>query len=576
MPKLLHRLISVIVAFCIVITVSPALAEDYSNRIIRVGLFFGSTALPGANLQNSTGSGYRLGYFDASGTFIKLGFVGNTKISVLMDSNMCLSGGNYIEGTSSPVKVGAYHIELPNSFSTYEDALAAADTYKSRSIPAFPAYVSGSFRVRIEHFSSAETAQSEATSLSVQGNIVGEGKSSYTVVDTETGEILFEFDAGSDGKLGIMPSASDSDRPVTWCRGYKYGGGFEYSRKDGKNISVINLLSVQEYARGVVPYELSTSWPLECLKVEAVCAKTFALANWSKHKADGFNVCTTIDCQVYKGLNLATDKTDQAVSDTAGYFVFYSGQPANTVYHSTNGGSTESSLNVWGTDVPYLQPVSDPFETLTVANNGLWQFEVSTDQLTSILTGKGYPNSGIVDFFVEKYTDAGNVLRIVFVDSSGKRIVFERERCRTILNGVIEGITVNSQRFKVYPKGSAPSAPISSGASSALSSDVYVKSSKGVSAAPGERYAIDGSGNVKRISDQPLSVLSSSGASGGSAQTKAGTDSSNGSGTVFVVDGRGWGHNVGLSQWGSRGMVEKGYKFDEILKYYFKGITLTQ
>ena len=288
---------------------------------------------------------------------------------------------------------------------------------------------------------------------------------------------------------------------------------------------------------------MSPSWNIEALKAQAICAASYTLSNRSKHSSYGFDVCNTTDCQVYRGRNAATANSDAAAEAVKGLALYYGDKICVTVYHSSNGGSTESAKNVWGNDYPYLQAVPDNFEDLSKANNGIWSFEYTRSEITWILQNKGYSVNNIVDVYVDEYTPAGNVYRLVFVDSSGKKLSFEREQTRTILN---------SSTLKKYTY--SPRYTISGG----IRFNVNDASTQ-ISSAEG--YAIGSGGTVSRLPSRSDIYLMSA---GGLSVLKRNTDS-------FIISGRGWGHNVGMSQYGAKGMAERGYTYDQILKYYFMG-----
>ena len=116
---------------------------------------------------------------------------------------------------------------------------------------------------------------------------------------------------------------------------------------------------------------MSNSWPLEALKVQAVCARSYAYNNLrsSRHTSYHFDVCNTTDCQVYYGAGpnnasyQANDRTDRAVEETAGEYARYDGQVIEAFYSSSHGGASESVYHVWGSsleDYPYLKGVTDP------------------------------------------------------------------------------------------------------------------------------------------------------------------------------------------------------------------------
>lgn len=371
-----------------------------------------------------------------------------------------------------------------------------------------------------------------------------------TITATGTNNIIFQYDSGSiSNPLIIAPDITGYDRPLTWFRGYRYAGYFQYNRMDGDNITVANLVDMQDYAKGVIPYEMSVSWPLEALKAQALCAKSYIVFNGGRHKSDGFDVCNTQHCQVYHGANSANANSDRAVDETYGMYVTYRGNVCNTVYSSSCGGATEDSENVWGTYTAYLRGVEDNFEDLNRAKNGIWQITCTNDTLTQLLTSKGYTNSGVVDFYVSKYTRMGNILEITLVDNSGKSFKFEKSAVRTFLN-------TNSVRFTVTTGDTALTAISSGGQKTSFKTGEKV-------------WVVGADGNpVEVILGDDTRILSADGTTSG--LPSSGTSSTG----TYVVDGYGWGHNVGMCQYGALGMTERGYTFDQIIKYYFTDVEI--
>ena len=225
-------------------------AQATDGDMLRVGLKYGSEAMSAANLQNySAFGGYALGYFDAGGDFEELGELPRSyeKITVTTDET--------------------YHAQLPDAFYDYDDAARAAVEYSD----GFAAYEGGAFYVRVGSYGSLHEAESAAYQLG--GEAVGGSRTGVTVVESESREVLFEFDCGGDESLGILPIET-REKTVTWFRGYRYYGGFEYQRARGGNINVINVVDMEDYVKGVVPWEMNKDWPVEALKAQAVCART--------------------------------------------------------------------------------------------------------------------------------------------------------------------------------------------------------------------------------------------------------------------------------------------------------------
>src|SRR5215212_7571316 len=117
-----------------------------------------------------------------------------------------------------------------------------------------------------------------------------------------------------------------------------YRGAIEI-RTEGGGVTSINVLDLDEYVRGVVAGEMPSSWPLEALKVQAVAARTYALAT---RKTSGlYDQYPDTRSQVYRGVTGESVRSDVAVRATAGEMVTYDGVPAVTYYFSTSGGYTE-------------------------------------------------------------------------------------------------------------------------------------------------------------------------------------------------------------------------------------------
>lgn len=124
--------------------------------------------------------------------------------------------------------------------------------------------------------------------------------------------------------------------------------------------SLVNLVGVETYLRGVVPYEIGTKAPEAALEAQAIIARTYALRNIHRFAVDNYQLCADTHCQVYYGLNGATKKTDQAIASTRGQVLTYKNKLVDALYSSNTGGVTAYFSDVWnGEDRPYLRPVVD-------------------------------------------------------------------------------------------------------------------------------------------------------------------------------------------------------------------------
>ena len=165
-----------------------------------------------------------------------------------------------------------------------------------------------------------------------------------------------------------------------------YRGAIEL-RTEGSGITAINVLDLDTYVRGVVAGEMPSSWPLEALKVQAVAARTYALAT---RKTTGlYDQYPDTRSQVYRGVTGESVRSDAAVRATAGRIVTYGGQPAVTYYFSTSGGQTEDIefSFIGALSKPWLVSVPDPYDSQSPYHR--WTVRTSAAPLDGALGAPG-------------------------------------------------------------------------------------------------------------------------------------------------------------------------------------------
>jgi stage II sporulation protein D len=143
--------------------------------------------------------------------------------------------------------------------------------------------------------------------------------------------------------------------------GRRYRGAIQVDVVGGK-LRAINVVGLEQYLYGVVPSEMPFGWAPEALKAQAVVARSYALAT---KRAGAFDLYPDTRSQVYLGYDHERPSSNAAVDATAGKVLLYDGQVAKTFFFSTSGGRTASSQDVWGTAVPYLVSVPDPYDTIS-------------------------------------------------------------------------------------------------------------------------------------------------------------------------------------------------------------------
>lgn len=528
----------------LICALSLAASAWAADDTVKVGLYYGSNALSSANLQNEVGSGYLLGWYDeTTRDFINVGYLTNAKITMTVDS--------------------AYHVQLADFFYSFEEANYVASQFTS----GYVAYINNGYCVRVGTFTTREEAETSAGTFSTYvwydmyggvhqfaGSATYPSATSVTVVETGGTQPLFEFDCSGAKSLGILPNGG-AVGTLTWFKGYKWYGGFEYRRSTGGNINVINVVDVDDYVKGVLPYEMSPSWPLEALKAQAVCARTYALMQTRHYKSYKFDVCNTTDCQVYYGANNANALTDQAAMETSGVVLTYMGELAEAYYYSSNGGATESPENVWSSALPHLVGKEDPYEALTTIPGYTYTETFTFAQLTQLLQSKGYSIGSVNSAYVSRTTPTGNVAEITFTDTSGTVLRITKEKCRTVFSTSLFGKSqsVKSMRFTISGGGG---------------DNYYVNDSATGIAAVSGLYTISGSGVITNYTGSETYVITSS----GTEQLEQ--DEAVETGGSITIVGAGSGHNVGMSQYGAKAMAEQGYTYIDILNFYYTGISL--
>ena len=149
--------------------------------------------------------------------------------------------------------------------------------------------------------------------------------------------------------------------------GTPYRGQIEVA-VTGKKLNAVNAVGLEDYLAGVVPREMPSSWASEALKAQAVAARSYALAH--RVRGQAFDLYADVRSQVYGGIDAEDARATQAISATAGEVLTYGGKIADTLFHSTSGGTTISAEEAFGTAVPYLTGVDDPFSSLSPVH--LW------------------------------------------------------------------------------------------------------------------------------------------------------------------------------------------------------------
>ncbi len=398
--------------YMLVIAVSAvptAVPRDDIN--IRVGLKYGS-GVP-TSFATSTVYGYTVGTQPLSdGLFEYFPFwnLASTAVSVSVDSNLVKSGNTYsaTDGTAGVV-IGAFHVEFTADFALQDAAVMQQhlDYLNNALIPsglyAYPSYSNGILRIRAGAFSSRADADAMYPFLAGYMNyfastVVEPSPSSVVVIDSATDRILFSYDCADGTSLGLAPVQSGTNRCYTKSPASNvYDGIIAYAphhADDCNGVAVTNVLTLDQYVQGVLPYEIGATWPIETQKAFAIAARSYTASCLNKHAAtNGFDLCNNAaHCQAYHGAGRVNDRVVEATESTHGLIITHNGKIATTFYSSSFGGVSVSSGDVWGgTQLPYLVAHATPWERYSEHSGGLWTSEVSpTDLLNYLVNTKGH------------------------------------------------------------------------------------------------------------------------------------------------------------------------------------------
>ena len=176
----------------------------------------------------------------------------------------------------------------------------------------------------------------------------------------------------------------------------------------------VNVLSMDDYVRGVVPLEMPASWSQQALRAQAVAARTYA-SYMQRQRADGhYQICDTTSCQVYGGASAEQPSTNKAVRGTAGRILTYGGRPAFTQFNASSGGWTSAGSQ------PYLAAKADPWDDWAGNPVHSWTATIDTARLENT-----YPRLGRLERIRVTRRDGhgqwgGRILTAVLVGSSGR------------------------------------------------------------------------------------------------------------------------------------------------------------
>ena len=329
-------------------------------------------------------------------------------------------------------------------------------------------------------------------------------------LDVSTGKNLIQVSVGKDDKTPDL-----------------YIGSLRLQPNAYGTYTLVNQVPIETYLRGVVPNEIGPGAPYAAVEAQTILARTYALRNVRRFAIDNYELCADTHCQVYKGLTGTAPTSDQAIAATKGLVMTYNNELIDALYSSTTGGITAPFSDIWnGAERPYLKAVID-------SPNSIWN--LSQNSLANEQNFRQFIN-----------------LKQGFNETGKNSFRWRREN-------TLEQLTEHLQRY--FKKTKNP-----------LASFTTIQQIQVVERSP--------AGRVLKLSvktDQGVIEINKN-----EVRSAFGPPSS----TLFYLEplygadkilkgyafvGGGFGHGVGLSQYGSHNLAKLGWSGERILSFYYPG-----
>ena len=347
---------------------------------------------------------------------------------------------------------------------------------------------------------------------------------------------------------------SDDPRGI-WLGSRRYRGRLQLLVRGGQ-VQVVNHLGIETYLTSVVGSEMPHKWPLPALQAQAVAARTYALRQ--RGKAGDFDVKATVSSQVYRGVESETPSTIEAVESTRSLVLVHAGRLINAVFHSSSGGATEPSGEVWRNQLPYLVSVADHDQHSPVHR---WNKRFDNDQLRDLFRETG----GVKRLQVLKTSSTGRVRTARVQGPHGSLVLTGRElRKRLGLKStMVQFELINGSVGSSTASSTAPTQTVSQSVSRAAPPliGLWQDSASGPDTTPSKSSRL---ASLLPPPPPPLPQLNPSAFNRPRLDVREGE-------LVLEARGQGFGHGVGMSQWGAHGLALQGADFRQILLHYYRG-----
>jgi stage II sporulation protein D len=344
----------------------------------------------------------------------------------------------------------------------------------------------------------------------------------------------------------IVPLRFKTDDGFLTFNGRAFKGTLELALDDENDMILVNEVATADYLASVVGAEIPPTWEPEALAAQAIAARTYLVTHLRRHRA--YDLEGDVRDQEYGGAGTEADSTVRAVRRTAGIVATYRGSPIEALYSANAGGVTEDSENVYANALPYLRSVPSPWDDAAKSSSWghtswEWTRELTVAQLRDHLAVRGLDVGTPQRVALVDVSPTGRVLKARVEGSQGSRDI-AKDQSRHYFG-------LRSSLFTVerVPGGALEAVELTeidrTRALEGLGAERLGAVYRRIVGPDRETNELRIVGSVYRLPDR------------------------------FVFKGRGFGHGVGMSQWGAQGMALGGAKAEQILTHYYRGIELT-
>ena len=373
----------------------------------------------------------------------------------------------------------------------------------------------------------------------------GKGKEIWKVILTKHQPALVSPDGKKypfKRKIKIIPFSNEAEKEptfilknivsgagMTWMRveDKEYRGQLEVLHHAALNTLIpVNVVPMENYLQGVISAEMPIGFPAEALKAQTVLARTYAHKHLGKHKAYGYDLCDSQNCQVYSGVQAETEDADAAVIATAGNVLLYDEKPIEAVFSANTGGMTQRAEEAGWKDSPYLEMSSDykepleeplqPYQLQTLLQNPppAYDYYNKNVSLAAFRWARVMPAEDVAHIITRVHKDIGPITALRVAERTP--------------SGYVKKVFVQGEKGQVT-----------------LSKENVIRGQLGLGMLRSSFFMV-----VPHYQDKKL--------------------------THFVFYGGGWGHGVGFDQTGAAGRADDGQTYEEILKHYFPQAKMTE